>query len=91
MAVADMEMVRTARREIARFPIDISEVVISSTHSVIHLTGRVRAVRGHENDFTESCQNAVKCLRQRQGVRDVVEEWVTPEGHKPGVVRRKTE
>ena len=75
MQVADVEMVRSVRRELARHHLDTSETQVGATHGVIHLYGRVRPVRGHENEFPEEVHTLFKVLKQRPGVRDVIFEW----------------
>jgi hypothetical protein len=87
MQVADVEMVRSVRRELARHHLDTSETQVGATHGVVHLYGRVRPVRGHENEFEEEIHTLFKALKQRPGVRDVVFEW-TILGHDQGISKR---
>lgn len=75
MQVADVETVRAVRRELSRHAIDVSEAVVSAMHGVVHLTGRVKPLRGHEAEFEEEVNNLPKILRQRAGIRDVIMEW----------------
>lgn len=75
MQIADVETVRAVRRELSRHPIDVSEITVSANHGVVHLNGRVRPVRGHEEEFVETVNNVPKLLRQRNGIRDVIMEW----------------
>jgi hypothetical protein len=82
MQVEDVEMVRATRREMARHQLDVSMVTVSAHHGVIHLNGEVRPLRGHEPDFEQELHALHKCLRQRQGVRDVIFEWSLPPGYK---------
>ncbi len=79
--VTDAELVRMVRRELSRFCIDISETIVASTHGVVHLNGRVRPIRGHENEFSEEIVKVQRVLRQRPGIRDVILEWQLPEGY----------
>ena len=88
--MTDPELVRTIRRELARFSIDISETIVASTHGVVHLNGRVRPIRGHENDFNEEVTKVQRVLRQRPGVRDVLMEWQLPEGYGRFSISAKT-
>ena len=78
--MTDPELVRTIRRELSRFSIDISETIVACSHGVVHLNGRVRPIRGHENDFSEEVTKVQRVLRQRPGVRDLVIEWQLPDG-----------
>ncbi len=89
MQVADVEMVRAIRRELARYPIDTSETIVSCNHGVIHLNGRVRPVRGHEDEFNTEVHTIQKVLRQRQGIREVIVEWTLPDGTTPGAEVKK--
>jgi len=82
MQVEDVEMVRATRREMARHQVDVSLVTVSVHHGVIHLNGEVRPLRGHEPEFEQELHALHKCLRQRQGVRDVIFEWSLPSGYK---------
>jgi hypothetical protein len=83
MQVADLEMVRAVRREMARHNIDTSEASVSAMHGVVHLNGRVRPIRGHEAEFMEELHTLHRCLRQRPGIRDVIMEW-TADGYNLG-------
>lgn len=71
----NQEMGRTVRREFSRHSIDTSEVIVSANHGVITLHGRVRAMRGHEENFETNTNAMLKTLRQRAGIRDVIAEW----------------
>jgi len=82
--LADAEMVRTVRREMARHQIDTSETQVGASHGVVHLYGRVRPVKGMESHFEQEVNTLLRALRQRPGVRDVVFEW-TVEGMNLGV------
>ena len=79
--MTDPELVRTIRRELSRFSLDISETIVASTHGIVHLNGRVRPIRGHEHDLTEEITKVHRVLRQRPGVRDVILEWQLPDGY----------
>lgn len=84
MQVADVEMVRSVRREMARHQLDVSEATVSAMHGIVHLNGRVRPLKGHEDEFEQEIHSLLKALRQRSGggIRDVVMEWQLPEGTK---------
>lgn len=88
--MTDAELVRTIRRELSRFSIDISETIVASTHGIVHLNGRVRPIRGHENDFNEEVTKVQRVLRQRPGVRDLILEWQLPEGYGKGSPAART-
>ena len=71
----NQEVGRQVRREMGRHSVDCSEVQVSASHGVIHLHGRVRALRGHEEILDAEIASFLKSLRSRQGVRDVITEW----------------
>ncbi len=75
MQVADVEMVRAVRREMARHQIDTSEAQVGASHGVVHIYGKVRPIRGQEEIFESEVHALFKCLKQRSGIRDVVMEW----------------
>ena len=83
MQVADVETVRMVRREMARHCIDVSETHVSSMKGVVHLNGRVKPMKGHEDEFLQEIQALFKGLRQRAEIRDVVMEW-TADGYNLG-------
>ena len=80
--ITDAEVVRMVRREMARFCIDTSETIVSSMHGIVHLNGRVRPIRGHEDEFSDEVLKVPKVVRQRPGIRDVIVEWDIPDGYK---------
>lgn len=69
------EMTRTIRKEMARFAVDCSEVMIGCNHGNITLHGKVRSVKGHEAGFETSIKSLLTALRAQRGVRDVLAEW----------------
>lgn len=71
----NQEVCRTVRREMGRHSVDCGEVQVSASHGVIHLHGRVRPLRGHEEHFEQEVTALLKSLRQRSGIRDVITEW----------------
>lgn len=83
MPVEDIEMVRAVRREMARHQLDTGETQVTAIRGVIHLTGKVRPLRGHEAEFEEEIHTLHRVLKQRPGIRDVVLEWNTG-AHKVG-------
>ncbi len=87
MPVEDIEMVRAVRREMARRCLDTGETQVCCMRGVVHLTGRVRPVKGREAEFGEEINVLYRVLKQRPGVRDVVMEWDTG-AHKLGETSR---
>ena len=77
MPLEDVEMVRSVRREMARRRLDTGETQVCAMRGIIHLTGRVRPIRGHEADFEHEIHTLYRVLKQRPGVRDVCLEWNT--------------
>jgi hypothetical protein len=71
----NMDFSRAARREMSRHTLDCGEVQVSASHGVIYLHGKIRPLRGHEDNFEESVNALLKALRQRMGVRDVITDW----------------
>jgi osmotically-inducible protein OsmY len=74
MANDQKEMQLLVRRELARRPIDCSMVEVHVTHGVVYLRGVVRAVRGHDIDLQQEITILSTVLRQKQGIRDVINE-----------------
>ena len=77
MPVEDVEMVRSVRREMARRHLETGETQVSALRGIVHLTGRIRPLRGHEAEFNEEITVLCRVLKQRPGVRDVLMEWNT--------------
>ncbi len=77
MPIEDIEMVRMVRREMARRCLDTGEVQVSAMKGIIHLTGRVRPLKGHEPEFEEEIHALYRILKQRPGIREVCMEWST--------------
>ena len=88
MQVADVEMVRAVRREIARHCLDVSETTVSAIHGVVHLNGRIRPLKGHENDFEQEIHAMMKGVRMRSDIRDVILECTGPDGQSLGSMSR---
>jgi osmotically-inducible protein OsmY len=74
MANDQKEMQLLVRRELSRRPIDCSMVEIHVTHGIVYLRGVVRAVRGHDIDLQHEISILTTVLRQKQGIRDVINE-----------------
>jgi hypothetical protein len=71
----NQEICRNVRREMGRHSVDCGEVQVSATHGVIHLHGKVRPMRGHEEQFESAIKGLLTALRQKSGIRDVYPEW----------------
>lgn len=76
----NQEMNRATRREMGRHSVDCGEVQVSASHGTIHLHGKVRPMRGHEETFDADLAGLLKALRQRPGIRDVITEWTVYSG-----------
>jgi hypothetical protein len=74
MANDQKEMQLLVRRELSRRPIDCSMVEIHVTHGIVYLRGVVRAIRGHDIDLQHEISILTTVLRQKQGIRDVINE-----------------
>lgn len=73
MSLEDSTMTRDVLRDIAKHPVDISELQIHVQHGVLYISGRVGRLRGYYEDLDlhEEFQLIVKVLRQKAGIRDV--------------------
>ena len=69
------EQTRHIRTEMARHSVDCSEVIVETSHGVIQLFGKVRALKGHEGAFSAERDALLKGLRQKSGIRDVITNW----------------
>lgn len=76
MSLVDAAMTREVLREIAKHPLDISELQVHVQHGVIYMCGGVGKMRGyHEGlDLHEEWNIVIRILKQKQGIRDVVTE-----------------
>lgn len=75
MPVEDAEMTRSIRRDISRRYVDSTNVDVRVMHGVVYLRGRLDYLRGYENiDLREEIEIIIRILRQRPGIRDVVNE-----------------
>jgi osmotically-inducible protein OsmY len=73
MSVADKDMVKKVRGQIARRYVDASMVNVSITGGSVHLTGVLHALRMYPNtDLREEMEQIAKILRAMPGVRDVI-------------------
>lgn len=89
MQIADVDTMRTVRRELDRHQLDVSLVHISANRGVVHLTGEVRPMRGYEGEFAQEIHALQRCLRQRSNVREALFEWEYPLGYLSGAKRGK--
>jgi osmotically-inducible protein OsmY len=62
------------RREFARRTLDTTMVDVYVSHGVVYLRGTVRAIRGHNTDLKQEVTNLLTVLKQKSGIRDVVNE-----------------
>ena len=69
------EMCRVVRREMGRHSVNCGEVQVSAAHGTIHLHGKVRPLRGHEENFESAVNGLLTSLRARPGIREVYAEW----------------
>lgn len=74
MASDQKQMQLLVRREMTRRPIDCSMVEVYVSHGVVYLRGTVRAVRGHDIDLQQEITILMTVLKQKSGIRDVVNE-----------------
>ena len=73
MSMVDSAMAREVMREIARRPLDYSNLEVHVTNGVVQLRGRIEKLRGYyeDTDLHEEIQIIVRCLKQRSDIRDV--------------------
>ena len=74
MASDQKQMQLMVRRELARRPIDCSLVDIYVSHGVVYLRGTLRGIRGHDIDLQQELTTLMTILKQRQGIREVINE-----------------
>ncbi len=75
MALEDKQMRRRAEREIAKFPLDISKLLVRVNGDTIFLEGRVRVDRrgqGKTADLDKTLRAVEETLRTLHKIRDVV-------------------
>lgn len=78
MSVEDKMLSIKARHAMARMPIDISELIITSTRGMIELNGKVKKLskNGGEISLLKEFRRGVDAVRAVPGVKDVVSERV---------------
>lgn len=74
MAQDQKELQLLVRREMARRPIDCSMVDVHASHGVVYLRGTVRPLRGHNIDLQQEVTLLCTVLKQKSGIRDVINE-----------------
>jgi len=77
MAHDQKQLQMLVRREMARRPIDCSLVDVYCSHGVIYLRGTIRVMRGHSIDLNSEISTLMTILRQKDGIRDVINELQT--------------
>ncbi|MCX8052342.1 MAG: hypothetical protein N3B12_00910 [Armatimonadetes bacterium] len=67
-------MTREVKREIAKRPVDASELEVHVIHGVAYLRGRLEKIRGYyeDLDLNQELNVIIKSVRQKPGIRDVV-------------------
>jgi hypothetical protein len=71
---ADTEMTKMVKREITKRPIDSSRLDAYCMHGVVYLRGVVGALRGHNSDVKDEMDKAKRAIRQKAGVREIIDE-----------------
>jgi len=73
VSVVDSAMTREVFRDIAKRPLDVSQLNVHVTHGVVQLQGRVEKLRGYFDDIDlhQEMQMIVRLLKQKPGIRDV--------------------
>lgn len=67
------EMAKQARAQITRRSVDASELSVTVSGSVVHITGVIRPLRGQPGvDLKEEMNQISQILRQKAGISDVV-------------------
>ncbi len=74
MPAEDKEMTRMVQREIARRYVDTKGVDVKAIHGVVYLRGVVRPLRGVAVDVQQEIEIIERILRNKPGVRDVINE-----------------
>jgi hypothetical protein len=77
MASDQKQLQLLVRREMARRPLDCSLVDVYCSHGVIYLRGTIRPMRGHVLDINSEISTLMTILRQKSGIRDIINELQT--------------
>ncbi|MDH7600672.1 MAG: hypothetical protein QHI38_00815 [Armatimonadota bacterium] len=74
MSIVDASMSRELRRELAKHPVDTSQLEVHVIHGVAYLRGRLDKLRGYyeDLDLEQELTRIIKALRNKPGIRDVV-------------------
>jgi hypothetical protein len=73
-SVEDASQTRMVQRELGKRCIDISLMDVHVHHGVVYLRGVARQVRGQQIDLVHELQIVCQVLRQRPGIREIVNE-----------------
>lgn len=74
MPIEDVEMTRMVRREISRRYVDCTNVDVRVMHGVVYLRGFLKELRGHDSDLNQELEVILRILRQKPGIREVINE-----------------
>lgn len=74
MSVEDARMTNAIRHEIVKRSIDASRLEVRVTHGVVYLAGEVRQLPGQPVDLKKEMDILHHVLRNKPGIRDVVDE-----------------
>lgn len=91
MPIEDAEMTRMVRREISRRYVDSTQLDVRVMHGIVYMRGKIMGLRSHpEVDLTEEILVIERILRQRPGIRDVVNEIEFESESSLGRLRRES-
>lgn len=78
MATEDKQLAMHVRHALARSPLDISELTITSSRGIVELNGKVKKPRSMDADISaqKEFRRAVDLARAVHGVKEVVSERV---------------
>ena len=78
MSVEDKQLSIRARHAMARLPMDISELIITSSRGMIEMNGKVKKLSkgGGEISLEKEFRRGVDVVRSLPGVKEVISERV---------------
>jgi len=76
MPAEDVHATRMVQRELIKRGIDISYMDVRVSHGVVYLRGIVRKMRGMDFDLEREMAIICNILRQKPGIRQVVNDCV---------------
>ncbi|MGQ9524491.1 MAG: BON domain-containing protein [Armatimonadota bacterium] len=76
MPAEDVQATRMVQRELVKRCIDTSLLDVRVSHGVVYLRGTVRRMRGYDFDLEREMAIICTILRQKPGIREVVNEAV---------------